>query len=382
MNEPDRQRAAAVVARFSEPVDPKEWRTLQAELETAVRTGEQDFLFALHDACEGHRLLQSWPRQHAWRAAGSIADASALRRFLERARTPPSSVLPWGHPPLKLLDGPARTLGAMLAFVHPDDLLERELEHFGPDAALRDLFACWIHERIVRGSPIGRSSFVQQFCRALPASHPLAPLPLECSALESGLLIVPSPRFDLNGNWFDFRVGGGFAGLEPEGDWHTPFEEFDADARALAAVASDPALCPNSTIEARCYRLATRPPSLRALSLQPLALDCLSAHPARVKPVSAREVMGTLMMLGTLGGAYAEARSAAHGRRLAWHSLTALVGLPAGAPFPEVEALAGRTDWLFFGSDSPWFDHVGLDVGLVALRADSTVAVVAMTDSD
>jgi hypothetical protein len=380
----DRLRAQALVVRFPREGAPGGnglWKVLQQAIADAVRAGEQDFLFALHDACSGHPLLRGWPSQSSWRSAGLITDAAALRRFLERAKKPPTSEQPWGHPP-RLVDGPARNLGAMLAYAHDDDLLERELEHFGPEPALRDLFACWIQERVVRGSLIGRSDFVQQLWRALSPEHPLSTLPLEVLPLEAGVVKVSTRRDDTLGNWFEFSRQTGHEPFELEGDWQTIAKEVPAEPAALAAVASDPGTAPNSSYEGRVFKLDRRPPSLGSFALRSLSLECLGTHPARVKACTAREVMALLVTLGTLGGANGEARSAAYGRLLAWRSLTALVGFPAGAPLAEVEALAQRIDWLSFESDSGWFNHVSLDVGLVALRADASLAVVAMTDTD
>lgn len=377
-------RAQALVARFPQEGAPGGnglWKVLQQAIADAVRAGEQDFLFALHDACAAHPLLRGWPSQSSWRSAGLIADAAALRCFLERAKRPPTSEQPWGHAP-RLADGPARNLGALLAYAHDDDLLERELEHFGPEPALRDLFACWLQERVVRGSLIGRSVFAKQFWRALPATQPLSPLPLEVLPLEAGLVTVSPRRDDTLGNWFTFDRPARHEPFELEGDWQTIAKEVPAEPATLAAVASDAGTAPNSSYEGRVFQLDRRPPSLGSFALRSLSLECLGTHPARVKACTARDVMGLLLTLGTVGGAYGEARSAAYGRLLAWRSLTALVGLPAGAPLGDVEALAQRTGWLSFESDSGWFNQVSLDVGLVALRADASLAVVAMTDTD
>lgn len=384
ITEEDRLRAAALVARFpSEGVPEKQaWRALQAAMEAAIENREQGLLFALADACAGHYLLLSWPRQNAWRAAGQIEEASALRRFLEAAREPPPSELPWGHAPL-LPDGPARNLGAMLAYAQDDALLERELEHFGLEPSLQGIFACWIQERVARGSPIGGSAFVREFWRALPRSHPLARLPLQLRPLETGLFLESQRCFDLTGNWFQFGGSGPPVAFGPEGSWRGKFDELPAEPDELAAVASEPGLCPNSTWEGRVFRLAQRPPSLKALCLSAFPLECLGAKAAaRVTPATSGKALELLAMLGTSGGADTEARSAAYGRLLAWRSLAALVGLPSHAHLEEIEALALRTEWLCFQSDSRWFHRVSLDVGLVALRPDDTLAVVAITDSD
>lgn len=378
------ERAAAFTSRWfpgqGEPSDPSGWDEVRQGIDRAVDAGDQDFLFALHDACGAHPLLrQSWPRQAAWRAAGLIEEASALRRFLERAKTPPSSelLLTTKQEPS---DAFARSLGAMLANAHDDSLLERELEHFGLDPELCELFACWIHERIARGSPLGRSAFVQHFLSALPPGHPLAALPLELRPLEAGLLVQSARRADPLGDWFEFgpleRDGFG-----PEGTSEPKVQELPVDAGELAAVAADAAIFPNTVFEARTFRLLTRPPSLRATSLQPLRLECLMGHPAAVRACSARHALQLLLMLG-INGVYARARSAAHGRALAWRSMTTLVGLPRETPLAEVEAEAARTEWLSFESKSPWFLQMTLDGGLVSLRADGTLAVLAVTSTD
>ena len=376
ITEQDRLRAAALVASFTTP----DATVVQQAIEDALQKGQQGLLFALHEALATTSMWQGWARQSAWRAAGLIPEATALRNFLERAKLTPTSELPWGVQP-RLTDGPARNLGAMLAHAHDDAFLERELEHFGLEPSLRDLFACWIHERIAQGSLIGHSAFVQHFTRALPPDHPLAPLPLDLSPLERGLVLKSGRKTDTLGNWFQFGEHE-WGGFEAEGDWQGQAESLPVDPEELAAVAFNQALCPNSTFETRCFRLAARPPSLRAMSLQPLELECLVGAPVKVKSVTARHVMQALIMLGTTGGAYSEARSAAHGRALAWRSMTALTGLPRGAPLSEVEALAARTEWLAFECESEWFNQVSHDVGLVALRPDSTLAVLAVTDTD
>ena len=149
----------------------------------------------------------------------------------------------------------------------------------------------------------------------------------------------------------------------------------------LAAIASDPGLCPNSNFEGRVFQLRARPSSLSELSLRALRLECLGAHPATVKTRSERSVLCSLLTVASHGGANGEARSNAFGRLLAWRSFTALVGLPEGAALGEVAARAAETQWLSFESTSPWFSRVSLDLGVVALRPDNSVAVLATTDS-
>ena len=374
-------QAAELVARFEREggPQPEDWRALSSTIGEAISRGQQDFLFALHEAAVGHRVLQGWPAQSSFRAAGMIPEAGALRKFLERARQPPASEFPWQRAP-KLTDLPARSLGAMLAYCQPDPLLERELEWFGAEPTLQALFACWIQERIMRGSDIGHSPFVVQFWSRLV--HPLAALPLRLLALEENLVGTPRHTGDTLGNWFTFpglRISPAQA---PEGTWRAAWAPLDSDPSEVCAVMADPGLAPNATLEARVLKLGEKPPSVEAMSLQQFELECLADAAARVSRVDAHGVMAALVCLGTSGGAYGEARSAAFGRLLAWRSLRALVGAEAASTLPQVESRAQACQWAQFESDSRWFNHISYDVGLVCLRPDSSVALAAMTDTD
>jgi hypothetical protein len=268
----------------------------------------------------------------------------------------------------------------MLAYCQPDTLLERELEWFGAEPALQALFACWIQERTMRGSDIGHSPFVVQFWSKLV--HPLAALPLHLLAIEEKLVGTPTHTGDTLGNWFTFPMMRIAPFSRPEGDWRASWAPLDGDPAEVCAVMSEPGLAPNATVEARVVKLGARPPSVEAMSLQQFELECLVDAPAKVSPVSAHEVMGVLVCLGTSGGAYAEARSAAYGRLLAWRSMRALVGADVASTLPQVEATAQACQWAQFESDSRWFNHISYDVGLVCLRPDSSVAIAAMTDTD
>jgi hypothetical protein len=304
----------------------------------------------------------------------------ALRRFLELAKNPPDSER--GHGPPRLADAPSRNLGALLAYAQDDAMLERELEWFGPEPALRDLFACWIQERVVRGSEVARSPFVTAFWERLPADHPLQPLPLRVLPLERNCIRTAARRGDTLGNWFEFEGMNWVVNGTP-GTWSTSAVEQPCDARAMAAVLSDEALAPNATWEGRVFALERAPLRVETLALFPLALQCLAGGaPPKMRGSTPHEVMALLLQLATCGGAYVAARSAAWGRLLAWRSLRALTGAAEKASYDEVHALAEQCQWAQFASDSEWFAHVVLDVGLVCLRPDAKLAVLALTDSD
>lgn len=373
------EAVAALVGRFTRPGGPRneDWAALSDALKDAVARRDQAFLFAFHEAALGHAQLRSWPAQSSFRAAGLIPEAGALRRFLERARTPPVTERP-AHS--RLVDRPARALGGLLAYAQPDELLERELEWFGAEPSLQALFACWVQERVVRGSDVGRSPFVERFWASL--AHPLAALPLHRLAVEENVVGTAPHTGDTLGNWYTFPLARLDAQEHPEGDWRADWAPLGADPRALCAVLADPALAPNATLEAKVVQFAQRPPKLEALALRSLELECVAEGKTESARRAAREVMAALVCLGTTGGAYGEVRSAAWGRLLAWRSLRALVGLDDDATYADVEARAERCEWLQFQNDGRWFNHVTFDLGLACLRPDASLAVVAMTDTD
>jgi hypothetical protein len=288
--------------------------------------------------------------------------------------------VPLGPP--RLADVPARNVAALLAYAQDDAMLERELEWFGPEPLLQDLFACWIQERVVRGSEVARSPFVSAFWERLPAAHPLRPLPLRVLPLEARCIRTAARRHDTLGNWFEFD-GAAWAVTGAPGTWSTGATELPCDARVMASALSDEALAPNARWEGRVFRLAKAPLRVETLALRELPLESLGAgSPPRMRASQPREVMALLLQVATCGGAYVAARSAAFGRLLAWRSLRALTGAADAASFDDVAALAEQCQWAQFASDSDWFDHVVLDVGLVCLRPDASVAVLAMTDTD
>lgn len=301
------ETAAALVARFTtrEP-GPEDWRALTEALPAAVARADQPFLFELHERALDVERLRGWPAQSAFRAAGLIPEAGALRRFLERARTPPTTEAPWGRPS-KLADRPARAFGGLLAYAQPDELLERELEWFGPEPSLQALFACWIQERVLLGSDVGRSPFVQRLWSQL--AHPLGALPLHRLAIEEGCVGTPPHRGDTLGNWYTFPLLRFEASDAPQGAWRTSWSAQPADPQALCAVLADPALAPNATFEAKVVQLSTRPPRLEALELSHLELEVVADGKTRVAPRTPREVMCALLCLATTGGAYGEVRS-------------------------------------------------------------------------
>lgn len=371
------------MARFpftGSPADGDDWRLLQTEITDAVRRGDEAFLLELHALSERHPLLQGWPHQSSFRAVAMIQSPDVLRRFLERAKEPPKSET---HTPFHPLpDASARNLGALLAYAQDDAMLERELEWFGPEPFLQNLFACWIQERVVRGSEVGRSPFVIAFWERLPKQHALAGLPLHTIALEERCVRVSARRHDTLGNWFEFEGANWSRGGSP-GTWTTGATEVPCDARVMASVLSEESLAPNATWEGRVFKLDRAPLRVEALSLFSLGLESLSAAPPpKARSNTAHEVMSLLLQLGTGGGAYVVARSAAFGRLLAWRSLRALTGASAAASLEEVAALAAQCQWAQFESESDWFNHVVIDVGLTCLRPNGEVAVLAMTDTD
>lgn len=373
-----RWRAQALAARFPRVGAPiGDWRSVRQAIEQAIAGGDQPFLFELYDAAVDHPLLGVWVARATLRASALVDTPDALRAFLHRfaalIHTPRMKRRTPDMP-----DGPSRIIGSLLAATRSDDLLERELEFFGLDPRLEAVFACWLQERIIRGSDIGRSPFARRFWRALQGRHPLASLPLRTVEMEEHIVHTPQNSADIMGRWFGFKSAP-LPGVEAVGgSWLCDFEVKPIDPDALAAVMAEPGLAPNATWEGAVVQLERRPPSLQAVYLPGLDLECLEGAPARVMAASAHEVMVALLTRATLGGSECQAHSAAYGRLLAWKSMGALVGV--NGTVDEIAAAAAQCEWVRFDSDNPWFDHERGDLGVACLRPDRVLAVVATTE--
>ncbi len=391
----DDEQARSFVARYRNlraGESSSRWRELDAELRRIISSGQLSLLEALYERL---RDEQDDPfalaRQRAWRGIGLIRSPEAVRRFLDRTKAPPEAEMV-RHEAQAMPNAPARTFGALLAFGQRDRQLDLAIACASEDPALLDLVACWIQERVVRGSGVGSNPAVGRFWRGLESDrHELARLPLELLPIEAGL-VIESPRqfrFDTLGNWFAFAEPVCPSG-SPVPNAVMPLTTAvdvpltNPEREEIAAVWANPVLFPNGRWEARVFRL-DRPPDPTELryALETLPVECLrSGTVVRQYASSARQALNVLLCSATVGGAYATGRSAAYGRLLAWRSLAALTGARREDPFELVQRLADACSWVFFSSDSEWFDGVCQDVGLVCFRPDRSIAVFAATDSD
>ncbi len=98
---------------------------------------------------------------------------------------------------------------------------------------------------------------------------------------------------------------------------------------------------------------------------------------------SVDSIFGPLFAAAANGGSTSSGLGGAYGRRAAWTSLGALVGLKDGASIAEIEAAIEETSFLSFGASGPWFHDVAWDLGILALAPGGRrVVVLAATDAE
>jgi hypothetical protein len=337
-----------------------------------------------------------------WAAAGRVGDLVAVARLLddrasvladhvedELASCPAALEATLGRAAVsrattRSMDERVRTLASRLAAAHSpsafsDAIAAHAREH-------TELFACWLHELVVRGSPMDRDPKAVAFQGELTAAgHPLAALPLTLVDVEGEVpSYVPAYGSEAIGRAYEALASGPMSArsIPPP-----------ADARAVRATAADVdprmdtavrswAAGPNGKIETHVFVLA--PPVrdsdlgswlVRALPLaaaRDAKLDCVR--------VGVEGAFGALFAAAANGGAKMMGAGGAYGRLAAWTSLGALVGTAGSAS--EVARIAHRAAFLSFSAPGPWFHDVAWDLGLLALRpGGGSVAVLAATDA-
>jgi hypothetical protein len=376
-----------LVARYQHLVPGKSsplWIEQRTHLPVAIREGRWRWIAALYD-----HLAQACPpglaqlRSDALFALAQVRDPSAREAFVLRARTVPS----WTRPAQR---GRAwsRVVGAVLGYAQPVEALEHLVEHCVDDSRMHEALLCFTQELVGLEEPAGDSATVRRFWQARSDErHPLTALPLTLLDLERGVRMRSPAVHDLLGNWFVFTrsfttFAYQVAGSLPDADLERALELDDLERARIAGGLADESLFPNGRYEARVLsiRASTGPHSVRGLPL-----DCLGPlrEPSHEAPAPADEVLGMLWSLFTLGGAYAEGRSAAYGRLQAWRCLAALAGAPEDAALAIVREHADAAWLTVFASSSDWFEHVCIDVGVGCTRRDGrSLAIFAATDSD
>lgn len=269
----------------------------------------------------------------------------------------------------------------------------RALERAKERPEYRELFACWMHEIVLRGTSLEADARAKRFQESLAAAgHPLGGLPLALRATERE---APSymPLYGEKGlgRAIDALTSGPMSvrTIPPPADGASVRAKRDDDdavvERMIAAVRpwSDGR---NGKVEAKVFALEPQVagPALGSWLLRALPLESTTAT-ARldVSRTGPEGVFGPLFSAASNGGAYSSGVGGAYGRLAAWTSLGALVGAPAGGDVDAIDKLATTSSFLTFRAPGPWFHDVAWDLGVLALRSDGrSVAVLAATDNE
>ncbi len=389
MSESRTLSVAAFVARYEQLVPGASsplWTEQRTHIPAALAAGDWPWIAALYDSLESRcppalHII----RRDALFALALVRDPRSLDAFISRARRAP----PWGNGFDRTGRGWARKLGALLGYGITVEQLEYLTETYGDCADLRDMLACATQELVSFDDPVGDSALVSRFWRKISEEgHELASLPLSLLDVEKGLRRRwRTPEPDLLGNWFSFAHVFTTYGAENQLALAAPAAEDELPLDASLATQIAGGLCdsmsfPNGTHEVRTFAIREH---RAAASVRGLPLACLQSEPEPIVELArtARETLGSLWALFTQGGAYAEGRSAAHGRALAWASLAGLCDARDAHDIAAIFASAESSWFTAFSSKSPWFSHVCVDVGITCTRRDGrSLAVFAATDSD
>ncbi|MBX3225904.1 MAG: hypothetical protein KIT84_29995 [Labilithrix sp.] len=256
----------------------------------------------------------------------------------------------------------------------------------------RELFACWMHELVLRRVSLASVPAAQALAEELAKDgHPLGGLPLALRPLERE---APS-YMPLYG---DRGLTGVLEALAsgPMSARSMPPPDESKDVK-MTEVAVDPAIASavkpwgsgkKGKIEMRAFEV-TAPIEARLLGswlLRALPLESTKDVPRsglECKRVTTDAVFGTLFAAAANGGAHSTGLGGAYGRRAAWTSLAVLAGAAPDASIEAIEAAAGRAVFLSFGASGPWFHDVAWDLGVLALHGDGRkVVVLAATDAE
>lgn len=273
----------------------------------------------------------------------------------------------------------------------PEELAKALARHAsrlsGGDEA-NELFACWLHELVLRGAAVAELPDVRTFHASLAdGGHVLGGLPLRLLGCERE---APTylPMFGEEG--IEEAVSSLERGsmsmrtLPPPAEHETPVIRPEADAALEARLAA--AVKPWKKVEARLFRLAPALASNDAGKwlLRALPLACLeSATKLTADRTGADAAFGTLFAAAANGGARDPGLGGAYGRSVAFRSFGALVGASEDASPADVDARARGCGFVMFRGAGGWFFDVAWDVGVLVLRDDgASCAVVAATDAD
>lgn len=293
----------------------------------------------------------------------------------------------------RLHDFRVRALASRLGFGQSVDALLGALARAGDREEHRELFACWMHEVVLRGTSLASEDLAKRFQSALTeSSHPLGGLPLALRGTERE---APSymPLYGDRGlgRAIDTLTSGPMSvrTIPPPASGADVRATWIADERVEERMRS--AVRPwaegkSGKVEAKVFSLE---PKLEKTPVGSWLLRALDLDATRsvtrldVSRTGPEGVFGPLFSAASNGGAYSSGLGGAYGRLAAWTSLGALVGAAEAASIEDIDARALSSSFLTFRAPGPWFYDIAWDLGVLALRPDgATAAVLAATDAE
>jgi hypothetical protein len=286
-----------------------------------------------------------------------------------------------------------RAFASRLGYGQTAETFLSALDRAGERAEHRELFACWMHEVVLRGTSLAEDPRAKRFRETLrSAGHPLGALPLVLQRTErEAPSYMPLYGDKGLGRAIDTLASGPMSArtIPPPADGasvRATLVDERATVERLTSAVRPWAEGKSGKVEAKVFSLAPSvdPAVVGSWLLRALPLDSTTAA-ARIEVTrtGAEGVFGPLFSAASNGGAYSSGLGGAYGRLAAWTSLGALVGAPVDAEYEAIDALASKTAFLTFRSPGPWFHDVAWDLGALALRGGgTTVAVLAATDTE
>ncbi len=286
-----------------------------------------------------------------------------------------------------------RAFASRLGYGQPKEALLDAMDRLGEQREHTELLACWMHEMVLRGTPLEGEPVATRFhARLVELEHPLHALPLKLLPAEAE---APTymPMYGANAvSTAVQRLESGPSSaptLPPPRDQAQPLVEplvDEALTKRLVEAVGPWTSGSRGNVEAKAFRVSpsigTSGPGKWLLRALPLA--CLEGvTPLRAERTGAEAVWGALFAAAANGGAYTSGLGGAYGRRAAWTSLGAMVDAPVDAPLVETDVRAGACAFLMFGGPGGFWHDVAWDIGALAVREDgASVAVLAATDTD
>lgn len=291
-----------------------------------------------------------------------------------------TSVAPWQ----------ARCAASLLASGQdPSHLLTVFAGGSARESKAEELRACLLQELVLRGVQVNTLPDIARWADSSHWNHhPLRWLPSSLSEVESR---PPLPSYTLGGGSYDLpysETNSPISLSHRDGSIPAVVETTaEPQVSALTSAVANWAAESNGRIEARTFDIAGDLDAAAVTSLlRKLDLECLRGVGARkhctVSALGPERAWRTLFAAASTGGAYNHGEYGAYGRLAAWRSLGAASGSAEGASFDMVENDVENADWYGFSADSPWFEQVAWDIGLLAVSSRRRLAVLAATDTD